>query len=219
TDQLVDCDILSDCIIFPNDTSKIELSLRPRRAGNLTILGIYYRLNILVQNISDQTTWPYGIMGKTLFHVKGIRLNSNRRERLNVIYGVDKRLEIQVVPEAPLLHIEFSPMPDAMFCGEIQSCLIHLINTSLLHSITRIRLVTSQPNLITISSIDEDSLLIYTDECKSIWNHPLNQQSSVLTLVSHHHPLLANSTRTIRLWFHASQLAGEMNIDFLFLYE
>ncbi|CAF3826427.1 unnamed protein product [Rotaria sp. Silwood1] len=219
TDQLVDCDILSDCIIFPNDTSKIELSLRPRRAGNLTILGIYYRLNILVQNISDQTTWPYGIMGKTLFHVKGIRLNSNRRERLNVIYGVDKRLEIQVVPEAPLLHIEFSPMPDAMFCGEIQSCLIHLINTSLLHSITRIRLVTSQPKLITISSIDEDSLLIYTDECKSIWNHPLNQQSSVLTLVSHHHPLLANSTRTIRLWFHASQLAGEMNIDFLFLYE
>ncbi|CAF4227417.1 unnamed protein product, partial [Rotaria sp. Silwood2] len=219
TEELVECGILSDCVIFPNDTSKIELSLRPRRSGNLTILGICYRLNILVQNISDQTTWPYGIMGKTLFHVKGIRLNSNRRERLNIIYGVDKRLEIQVVPEAPLLHIEFSPMPAAMFCGEIQSCLIHLINTSSMHPITRVRLVISQPNLITVSSIDEDSLLTYTNESKSMWNHPLNQQSSVLTLVSHHHPLLANSTRTIRLWLHASHLAGEMNIDFLFLYE
>ncbi|CAF0821694.1 unnamed protein product [Rotaria sordida] len=219
TDQFVECDVLSDCVIFPNDTSKIELSLRPRRSGYLTILGICYRLNILVQNTSEQTNWPYGIMGKTLFHVRGIRLNSNRRERLNVVHGVDKRLEIQVVSEAPFLHIEFSPMPAAMFCGEIQSCLIHLINPSSMHSITRVRLVTSQPNLITISSIDEDSLLTYTNESKSIWNHSLNQQSSILTLVSHHHPLLANSTRTIRLWLHASHLAGEMNIDFLFLYE
>jgi len=60
-----------------------------------------------VQNISDQTTWPYGIIGKTLFHVKGIRLNSNRKERLNVMYGVDKRLELQIVPEVPLLQVKF----------------------------------------------------------------------------------------------------------------
>jgi hypothetical protein len=86
---------------------KIELSLRPRRPGYLTILGLYYRLNILVQNISDQTAWPYGIIGKASFHVKGTRLNSNRKERLNVLYGVDKRLELQVVPEAPLLHVTF----------------------------------------------------------------------------------------------------------------
>lgn len=44
-------------------------------------------------------------MGKTLFQIKGARLNSNRRERLNVVYGVDKRLDIQVVPESPLLHV------------------------------------------------------------------------------------------------------------------
>ena len=87
---------------------KIELSLRPHHPGYLTILGIRYRLNIVSQDISDQNTWPYGIMGKTLFHVKGIRLNSNRKERLNVIYGADKRLEIQVVPEAPLLQVNIS---------------------------------------------------------------------------------------------------------------
>jgi hypothetical protein len=46
-------------------------------------------------------------MGKTLFHVKGIRLNSNRKERLNTIYGIDKRLELQIVPEAPLLQVNF----------------------------------------------------------------------------------------------------------------
>jgi len=106
-----------------------------------------------------------------------------------------------------------------MFCGEIQSCLIHLINTSSIHSINRIRLTTNQPNLITISSYEDDNLLTYTNEFQSIWHHSLNQQSSVLTLVNHHHPLVANSTRTIRLWLHASHLAGEMNIDFLFLYE
>jgi hypothetical protein len=110
-------------------------------------------------------------------------------------------------------------MPSAMFCGEIQSCLIHLINTSSTHSITRIRLATNQPNLITTSPSEDDSLLTYTNECQSMWNHPLNQQSSILTLVNHHQPLKANSTRTIRLWLRASHLAGEMNIDFLFLYE
>jgi hypothetical protein len=110
-------------------------------------------------------------------------------------------------------------MPAAMFCGEIQSCLIHLINTSSNHSINRIRLATSQPNLITISPSDNDSLLTYINESESVWNHSLNQQSPILTLVNHHHPLAANSTRTIRLWLRASHLAGEMNIDFLFLYE
>ncbi|UJR31903.1 hypothetical protein I4U23_019377 [Adineta vaga] len=218
-DQPVECDIVSDCVIFPNDTSKIELSLRPLQPGYVTILGICYRLNVLVQNISDQTTWPYGIMGKTLFHVKGIRLNSNRKERLNVMYGIDKRLELQVVPEAPLLHIEFSPIPTAMFCGEIQSCLIHLINRSPTHAINRIRLAINQPNFITVSSSNDDSLFTYTNESQSIWNHSLSQQSSVLTLVNHHHPLQANSTRTVRLWLRASHLAGEMNVDFLFLYE
>ncbi|CAF0878505.1 unnamed protein product [Adineta ricciae] len=219
TNQPVECDILSDCVIFANDNSKIELSLRPLRPGYLTILGICYRLNILVQNISDQTTWPYGIMGKALFHVKGIRLNSNRKERLNVMYGVDKRLELQVVPEAPLLHIEFSPMPTAMFCGEIHSCLVHLINRSTTHAINHVRLTTNQPSLITISSSNEDSLFTYKNESQSIWNHSLNHQSSILTLVNQHHPLEPNSTRTVRLWLRASHLAGEMNIDFLFVYE
>jgi len=106
-----------------------------------------------------------------------------------------------------------------MFCGEIQSCLIHLINTSSTHTINRIRLATNQPNLITISSSEDDSLLTYTNEYQSLWNHSLHPQSSILTLVNHHHPLTANSIRTIRLWLCASHLAGEMNIDFLFLYE
>lgn len=106
-----------------------------------------------------------------------------------------------------------------MFCGEIQSCLIHLINTSPTHSINRVRLITSQPNLITISSSEEDSVLTNTNEFQSTWNHPLTQQSPVLTLVAHHHPLEANATRTVRIWFHAAHPAGEMNIDFLFLYE
>ena len=44
-------------------------------------------------------------MGKALFQVKGNRLNSSRKERLNVIYAIDKRLELQVVPEAPLLQV------------------------------------------------------------------------------------------------------------------
>jgi hypothetical protein len=110
-------------------------------------------------------------------------------------------------------------MPTAMFCGEIQSCLIHLINKSSTHSINRLRLATNQPNLITISPSEDESFLKYTNENQSHWTHQLSQQSSTLTLVNHHHPLTANSTRTIRLWLRASHTAGEMNIDFLFLYE
>ncbi len=110
-------------------------------------------------------------------------------------------------------------MPPTMFCGEVQSCLIHLINTSSTHSINRVRLGTSQPNLITTSPSEDESFLRYTNENEAQWTHPLNQQSSALTLVNHHHPLPANSTRTIRLWFRAAHSAGEMNVDFLFLYE
>lgn len=110
-------------------------------------------------------------------------------------------------------------MPSAMFSGEIQSCLIHLINTSSIHSINRVRLSTNQPNLITISPSEEDSLLTYTNQSESRWNNSLNQQSAILNLVNQHHPLPPNSTRTIRLWLCASHLPGEMNVDFLFLYE
>lgn len=219
TDQPVECNILNDCVILPNDTSKIELSLRPNRPGYLTILGITYRLNILAPNLSDSSNWPVGIQGKTLFHVKGLRLNSNRKERLNVMYGADKRLEIQVVPEAPLLQIEFSPLPATMFGGEIQSCLLHLINTSSNHTISRVRLATSQPNLIAISSLEEENLLNYIEQSESIYNHSINQSPSVLNLINSHHQLQPNSTQTIRLWLRASHLAGEMNMDFMFVYE
>mgnify|MGYP006933273228 FL=1 len=240
TDQPVHCDIVNDCVILPNDTSKIELSLQPNRPGYLTILGITYRLNILVQNTNEPSKWPDGIRGKTLFHVKGTRLNSNRKERLNVMYGVDKRLEIQVVPEAPLLQvkqtifffnklnflfflsfrkIEFSPLPATMFCGEIQSCLVHLINTSSQHTINRVRLATSQPNLIAISSLDEENLLKSTDQSEAIYNHSINHSPSVLNLINSHHQLQPNSVQTIRLWLRAPHVAGEMNMDFMFVYE
>lgn len=107
-----------------------------------------------------------------------------------------------------------------MFCGEIQSCLVHLINTSSAHSISRVRLATSQPHLITTSTSTEENLFVPTDQNQANWTHPLHQPpSSILNLVTQHHPLPANSTRTIRLWIRASPLVGRMNVDFLFLYE
>ena len=158
-------------------------------------------------------------MGKTLFEVKGARLNSDRRERLNVVYARDRRLELQIVPETPLLQIEFSLMPAAMFCGEIQSCLLNLINTSSTHAINRVRLATSQPSFIAVSSSDDDRLLKTSDQQEMNWNPSFHPHLSTLQLVSPHHPLAANSTRTVRLWLRASQIPGEMNIDFLFLYD
>lgn len=110
-------------------------------------------------------------------------------------------------------------MPNEMFAGEVQSCLVHLINTSSTHAINRIRLATSQPNLITISSSEDSTYSTLTDQSQSHYHHSSSQQSSILTLISQSNALPANSTRTIRLWLHASHLVGEMNIDFLFLYE
>lgn len=106
-----------------------------------------------------------------------------------------------------------------MFAGEVQSCLVHLINTSSTHAINRIRLATSQPKLITISSSEDSTYSTSTDQIQSQYHHSVSQQSSILTLVNQSNVLPANSTRTIRLWVHASHLAGEMNIDFLFLYD
>ncbi|CAF0737248.1 unnamed protein product [Didymodactylos carnosus] len=233
-DLPVETDILSDCVIFPNDSSKIELCLRPKRSGHLTILGLCYRLNILVQNTSDQTTWPDGLYGKQLFHVKGSRLNSTRKERLNVMYGTDKRLEINVLPEAPLLQVEFSQMPCTMFCGEIQSCLIHLINLSSQHSISRIKLATSHPDLITISTTNEteeddnDEYYSYTNKSKLLCSKTLyDKTQKVLTLIpksankttSKTNVLEPNAICTLKIWLKASHLVGEINTDFLFLYE
>lgn len=111
-------------------------------------------------------------------------------------------------------------MPSAMFCGEIQSFLVHLINTSSVHSVNRVRLATSQPHLITTSVSNDEDLLSWTDHNHSVWAHPFHQQApSILNLITQHHPLPPNSTRTVRLWIRASHIAGEMNIDFLFLYE
>ena len=110
-------------------------------------------------------------------------------------------------------------MPNEMFAGEVQSCLVHLINTSSTHAINRIRLATSQPNLIAMSSSEDHTLITSTDDIQSQWNHSLTQHSPILTLANQPHLIQANSTRTIRLWLHAAHAVGEMNIDFLFLYE
>lgn len=46
-----------------------------------------------------------GVSGMQLIHVKGPRLNKSKQHKSIATYDVDKRLEMKILPQLPLLEV------------------------------------------------------------------------------------------------------------------
>ncbi len=63
-----------------------------------------------------------------VFRLKGRRLNRSHEEKVGCFYEPDKRLELTVVPQMPLLRVDVSGAPPVLMHGELVKLTLELTN-------------------------------------------------------------------------------------------
>lgn len=84
------------------------MTLTPHQMGELRIAGIAYNLGgVLAEGNGPKPSLPNTIhvRGKQKLEVQGLRLNSTKEEKANKMYGPDRRLDLVIKQEMPLLQV------------------------------------------------------------------------------------------------------------------
>lgn len=104
--QCVETQIIEKIILQPASIQNITLSVVPKEVGELKILGLNYDLSNPTHVIDPPVVNPtIAITGKRLFEIKGPKLK-NVKEKPGVnMYGVDYRLEMNIIEKAPFMQV------------------------------------------------------------------------------------------------------------------
>lgn len=133
-------------------------------------------------------------IGRVLFNVQGPRLNTNAKEKQNIIYAPDKRLLIQVGPRMPRLCVSFQSLPDFLLSGEIRPVKVELSSCPPNLPIGKILVATNDPRIVALElpvEKEDDQLVIYR------WD-----------------PMLKSS----KMWIRGAKEGGLIFVDLMFFY-
>ena len=102
--------LISYCYLF---LFQLHLSLTPLKTGELHIVGLSYNLatnpanhqNANLPTIQPNSIASLCVRGKQPLEVQGPRLNATKAEKTSKTYGPDRRLDLVVAPQMPLLEV------------------------------------------------------------------------------------------------------------------
>ena len=60
-----------------------------------------------LSGVQKSTLLTFGVKGQQEITVKGPRLNSTKNEKTSIVYGIDYRLNLRVLPPVPRLQVGF----------------------------------------------------------------------------------------------------------------
>lgn len=98
------------------DRKSVSIRLIPLQIGRLCIDGVVGRISA--------TNEPNSLWGKLNFTAMPIR-----NEHPNQPIQFDRKLELEVLPPAPALHVQFSSVPTEVIAGEIIPIAVTLTNS------------------------------------------------------------------------------------------
>ncbi|XP_076281323.1 trafficking protein particle complex subunit 8 homolog l(3)76BDm [Lasioglossum baleicum] len=203
--------VIETILLQPTCKQHIILYLIPKYVGELKVLGLSYDLS----NPTHTTDLPVvnptvAISGKRLFEVKGPKLKNVQEKPGANLYGVDYRLEMNVIEKTPCMQVFFSNVSSKILCGEIQKVDMKLKNVG-----------NAPLKNVHLASTDA-KLLSLGDEYINIQEHTTKKNNKLITkisLPSESNILNVGETCTIPLWIQAPHEKGNHRLDLLFYYE
>ncbi|RUS81108.1 hypothetical protein EGW08_011148, partial [Elysia chlorotica] len=144
-DEIIQTSVAKEVIVQGIQNERIQLTMTPRQPGQLRVVGLAYNLGTssLAQNsaglqesnsgIANQTVKPSYtssvlVRGKQKLEPRGPRLNITKEDRTQKRYGPDRRLDLLVQEEMPILEISFLDFPESLLCGEVQCIEVEFTN-------------------------------------------------------------------------------------------
>ncbi|KOC70233.1 Trafficking protein particle complex subunit 8 [Habropoda laboriosa] len=188
----VETQVVEKIILQPTSKQNITLCLIPKEIGELKVLGLNYDLSNPTHVIDPPVVNPtIAITGKRIFEIRGPKLKNIKEKPGTNMYGVDYRLETNVIEKAPFMQIFFSKLSSEMLCGEVQKINIILKNVGN-SPLSNIYLASTDAKLFSLGKI------------------PLPSNNDTLNI---------GETYTIPFWIRAPHEKGIHRLDLLFYYE
>uniref|UniRef100_A0A336LLK1 CSON010132 protein n=1 Tax=Culicoides sonorensis TaxID=179676 RepID=A0A336LLK1_CULSO len=192
------------------EKKQVVMKLTAKQIGMLKIVGIAGRLSC--PNETSGSLW-----GKLMFESNWIKINEKKQE-------LDKKLEIQVLPPAPALHVSFSQTPDEVLAGEIIPIMINLTNAGT-SPIGDVFVAVENPRWISVNPEESDLPLTVLRNFRNLSNETFHRDREsrkqyVFKLFKSNEPSVINpkETKTSSIWLQAPYKKGKKDICFLIYY-
>ncbi|XP_033216769.1 trafficking protein particle complex subunit 8 [Belonocnema kinseyi] len=211
--NLVETETIETILLQPSSKQDLVLHLKPKVVGSLKILGLSYKLSTCSDfnpPSSDQSLSPnssLGVHGKRLFEVKGPKLKNVKEKPEAILYGIDQRLEINVLQKAPFMDILYTKLSPEMLCGEMQRVEVTLRNIGNA-PLNNVHVGSTNPRLISFLDHKGD-----TNSGKSKIKF-----DTLVTRIALGSLKIGESYSTV-FWVRAPHEKGNHRLDLLFYYE
>ncbi|XP_067931715.1 trafficking protein particle complex subunit 8-like [Watersipora subatra] len=175
--------------------------LMPKALGLLNIVSVSYCLSF--KDASSPSLPP--VQGKVMLNVRGPRLNTSMQEKNSVMYGVDKRLFINVQPVMPKIKVMFQSFPSNMQCHALVKVPVTVVNVGPIE-LKRLHLTCNEPNMLVLpeyTSIDDYS----------------SSSRKVIPLDTKVKTIKPNESLNFDIWLRAQDLPCSKAVNFVFYYE
>ncbi|XP_076762823.1 trafficking protein particle complex subunit 8 homolog l(3)76BDm [Xylocopa sonorina] len=208
----VETQVIEKIILQPASKQNVILCLVPKEVGELKILGLSYDLSNPTHVIDPPVVNPtMAISGKRLFEIRGPKLKNVKEKPGTNMYGVDYRLEMNIIEKAPFMQIFFSKLPSEMLCGEIKKIDITLKNVGN-SPLSKIYVASTDTKLFSLGD-DHTNMQEEQTTKKSnrlIMKIPLSFNNDILNI---------GEMYTRPFWIQAPHDKGINRLDLLFYYE
>ncbi|XP_063990876.1 trafficking protein particle complex subunit 8 [Diachasmimorpha longicaudata] len=210
--NLVESSTIDHILLQPMSKQRISLSCTPTKTGNLKILGLRYDLSNPSNGLDQPVVNPSVVVhGKRLFEIKGPKLKNVKEKPGAVMYGIDQRLDINIIEKSPFLGIYFSKISPEMLCGEMQRIDVTFKNIGNA-GLTNIFVGSTNPELVYFENpINGGDIKISDVNEKPITKIMLPSSSRGVIAI--------NQEYTVPLWIMAPHKKGNHRLDLLFYYE
>lgn len=244
-DEIIHTQVINEIILQGNDRLPVQLTLVPQQMGDLRIVGVTYNLGSSSTTFMAPSQGPGGLLGGTVgpkasyvstvhvrgkqrLEVQGPRLNSKKEEMAYKVYGPDRRLDLVIQQEMPLLQASFVNFPKTLLCGEVHPVSLNFTNmgSSPLHNL---KVALSNPKFFTLgdhSDIPKFSGVYHIDNNKSSncqsctsADKDFTRLSRVMDINIPGGTLHPKSTVTVPAWVRGNDIGGIHEVNFLFYYE
>ncbi|XP_052230198.1 trafficking protein particle complex subunit 8-like isoform X4 [Dreissena polymorpha] len=242
-DEIVQGQVVKEIILQGSDRLPVKMTLVPHQMGELRIYGLTYNLGSHATTFMAPSQGPDSlgvgvagshkasyvstvyVRGKQKIEVQGPRLNGKKEEMAGKMYGPDRRLDLSVHQEMPILQVSFTNFPKTLLCGEVHLVTVTFTNTGSI-PLQKLKLASTNPkyfvlgrsedlklpaNVYSISSNLKDNSAFVTCDRNSVKhvcdidipNGVLHQASSV----------------SLPLWIRGNDIGGVHEVDLLFYYQ
>ncbi|XP_062542620.1 trafficking protein particle complex subunit 8 [Armigeres subalbatus] len=194
----------------------VSLKITPRSTGQLRILGVVGK----ILSTAVGTSEPATLWGKQLFEALPIR--SNAKDNRPVQF--DRKLEIEVLPPAPALHVSFSQTPTEVLAGEVISIQINMTNAGV-NVLNDIYICIDNPRFVLVNPEESEIPLSILRDLRNLVNENLGKEKEARKQYvfrafkeSEGNAISPMETKTSTIWLQAPYVKGPKNVKLLIYY-